>query len=67
MVIVLIEAVACDQLMGYHLLLIGSDDGVSSCLEKRELSANMCEEKSMMWTLHHAVILKGNHYNMLIC
>ena len=42
------------------LSYIGSDE-VSSCLEKRDLSAAMCEERSIMWTLHHAVILKGNH------
>ena len=42
---------------------IGSDE-VSSYLERRELSAAMCEEKSIMWTLHHAVISKGNHHGV---
>lgn len=37
------------------------NDEPSSCLEKRELSVGMCEERSLMWTLHRAVILKGNH------
>ena len=59
----LIEAVVGDNTA--HHLFVGNDE-VSSCLEKKTLSAMACEEKLLMWTLHHAVILKGNCRSMSI-
>jgi len=47
-------------------VLIGGNDEVSSHLDKRELSAAMCKEGVLMWTLHRAVILQGNQFILLL-
>lgn len=47
-------------------VLIGNNNEVSSYLEKREMSATMCEEGVVMWMLHRAVILQGKYFILMI-